>query len=65
VIIFPLELKVLHFFTIRGGDAAGKKNLYLMLSGLNFIDYGFIEITYRKCVVQTSVKGLDFDYIQI
>lgn len=56
-------MKVLHFFLIRVGELASKKNLYLMLCGLNFTDYGFIEINYRKCVVNTSVKGMDFDYI--
>jgi hypothetical protein len=51
LLIFPLEMRVLHFFTIRGGELSSKKNLYLMLSALNFVDYGFIEISYRKCVV--------------
>ena len=63
LIIFPLELSVMHFFTIRNGNQ--KRNLYLMLQNMNLSNYGFLSITYRKCVIETSVKGLNFDYIQI
>ena len=60
--IFPLNPSYLHFFQKRAGGA--KKNLYGLLSVLNFQDFGFLEVKFRKCIIETSVKGIYFYHIE-
>lgn len=63
LLIFPLEANVTHFFLNKDFDA--RKNLYLMFKVLNFHEFGFISITYRKCIMETSVKGINFTHLEI
>jgi hypothetical protein len=53
----------MHYFLNKDFDA--RKNLYLMLKQLSFHEFGFIEVTYRKCRMDTSVKGIVFQHLEI
>ncbi len=35
------------------------------MMNLNLTDFGFLEINFRKCFIDTSVKGIHFYYIEI
>ncbi len=35
------------------------------MCNLNFSDFGFLDINFRKCIINTSVKGVSFYYIEI
>ena len=53
LMIFPIEFSRMRLFLIKQGDI--KAQLFHMIRNLNFLEFGLLEITFRKCLLPTSV----------
>lgn len=63
LLIFPLNILKLRYFQHRPGDK--KVQLYHIMKNLNFIEYGFVSITFRKCIMTTSLKGINYYHYEL
>lgn len=61
--IFPIEFTRMRLFQIKAGDH--KSHLFHLIRNLNFMEFGLVEITFRKCISKTSIKGVNYYHIEI
>lgn len=63
LLIFPLTSARIRLFQKRPGDA--KVHLYHIIRSMNFLEFGLVSITFRKCLISTSLKGLSYYHLEI
>ena len=61
--IFPLSIEALELFRMRPGNR--RKKLTELFENLDNQNFGLMDITFRKCMSDTSIKGVNFYFIEI
>ena len=61
--LYPKTYKFLEYFRIKHGKK--RQKILDLIAALNFKDFGFLEIIYRKFKMSTTVKGLSYNVFEI